>query len=118
MSRRGINVVFSVLAALALALPLAARVDKSKDAKSAASASMDLLNPARLSGTDLKAASYSVKVDETKVTFSLNGKVVAEAPVQWKDSPAKAQYSSIVIDGNQIREIHFGGKTRYVEITQ
>jgi hypothetical protein len=118
MSRRGITAVLSVLAALALALPVAARVDKTKDAKSTASASLDLLNPAKLSGTELKAASYTIKVDESKVTFSRDGKVVAEAPVQWKDSSSKAQYSSIVTDGDQIREIHFGGKTRYVEVTQ
>jgi len=108
----------TVLVALALALPLAARVDKSKDAKSAASASMDLLSPATLAGKQLKAASYAVKVDESKVSFLQNGKVVAEAPVTWKDSSTKAQYSSIVTDGNQIREIHFGGKTRYVEVSQ
>ena len=118
MSRRAINLVLTVLVALALALPLAARVDKTKDAKSAASASMDLLNSATLSGHELKPASYTIKVDETKVTFSRNGKVVAEAPVQWKEASTKAQYSSIVTDGNQIREIRFGGKTRYVEITQ
>jgi septal ring-binding cell division protein DamX len=118
MTRRGINVVLSMLVALALALPLAARVDKSKDAKSTASASMDLLNSATLAGKQLKPASYTVKVDETKVTFLQNGKVIAEAPVQWKDAANKAQYSSIVTDGNQIREIHFGGKTRYVEISQ
>jgi hypothetical protein len=118
MSRRGFNVVLSLLFALVLALPLAARVDKTKDAKSTASASMDLLTSATISGKELKPASYSVKVDESKVTFSLNGKVIAEAHVQWKDAPGKAQYSSIVTDGNQIREIHFGGKDRYVEITE
>jgi hypothetical protein len=118
MSRRGINTVLSILAALALALPVAARVDKSKDAKSTASASMDLLNPANLAGTQLKATSYQIAVDETKVTFSHDGKVVAQAPVTWKDASGKAQYSSIVTDGNQIREIHFAGKTRYVEVSQ
>lgn len=118
MTRHGINLFLSMLVALALALPLAARVDKSKDAKSTASASMDLLNSATLAGKELKPASYTVKVDEQKVTFWQNGKAIAEAPITWKDSPNKAQYSSIVTDNNQIREIHFGGKTRYAEVTQ
>lgn len=117
MSHRGMNVVLTVLVALALAIPVAARHDATNDTKQI-STKMDLLNPATLAGKDLKPGSYAVSVGETKVTLSLNGKVVVEAPVQWKDEHSKSRYSAFVTDGNQIKEIHFSGKTRYVEVAQ
>ena len=45
--------------------------------------------------------------------------MVAEAPVQWKDEKGKAKYSAIVTDGegNQVKEVHFNGKMRYVELS-
>jgi hypothetical protein len=116
MSRRGMNIVFSALAALALALPVAARHD-ANDNKSAVKASMDLVTPATLGGTQVKPGSYSVSADDSKVSLFRDGKLVAEAPIQWKDAPAKARYSAVVTDGDQIKEIHFNGKAKYVEIS-
>jgi hypothetical protein len=110
------NFVMTILAALALALPVAAKHD-ANDSKSTVKASMSLPNPATLAGTQLKAGDYAVAADDSKVTLSLHGKVVATASVQWKDERGKAQYSTIVTDGNQIREIHFNGKTKYAEIS-
>ena len=117
MSHRGMRVVFTVLVALALAIPAMARHDAANDAKQV-STRMDLLSAATLSGKALQPASYTVTADEAKVTLSLNGKIVAEAPVQWKDEAGKARYSAFVTDGSQIREIHFSGKTRYIEVAQ
>lgn len=116
MSRRGMNFVMTVLAALALALPVAAKHD-TNDSKSTVKASMDLPTAAILAGAELKPGSYTVSADESKVTLSRDGKVVATAAVQWKDAPNKARYSAIVTDGSQIREIHFNGKTKYAEIS-
>jgi len=114
MSRRGLGLAFSMLAALAVAIPFAASANN-KDTKSAA-AQMDIVNDATIAGKQLKAGTYDVKATETKVTLSRNGKVVAEAPVQWKDGQSKATYSSIVADGGAVKEIHFNGKSRYAEI--
>ena len=116
MSRRGMNFAMTVLAALALALPVAAKHD-TKDSKTTVKASMVLPTTAVLAGTELKAGDYAVAADDSKVTLSRDGKVVATAAVQWKDEHSKAKYSTIVTDGNQIREIHFNGKTRYAEIS-
>jgi hypothetical protein len=110
------NFVMTVLAALALALPVAAKHD-TNDSKSTVKASMDLPAAATLAGAELKPGSYTVAADDSKVTLSRNGKVVATAAVQWKDAPSKAQYSSIVTEGSQIKEIHFNGKTKYAEIS-
>ena len=118
MNRRGMNLILTVLAALALALPIAARDGDTNPTKIIVSMSVDLSSPASLGGTMLKAGSYSVKADSAKVTLLRGGKVVAEAPVQWKDEAGKAEYSTIVTDNNQIIEIHFGGKTKYVAIAR
>ncbi|HUJ31542.1 MAG TPA: hypothetical protein VLY23_09700 [Candidatus Acidoferrum sp.] len=118
MSRTGIGTVLAAVAALALALPVAARNNNAgKTSKSTASATVEILSDANLGGTQLKAGTYNVKADETKVTLSRNGKVVAEAPVQWKEDAAKSQGSSMVVEAGTVKEIHFNGKTRYAELS-
>jgi hypothetical protein len=116
MSRRGISYVFAALAALALAMPLAAHSNAGKDSKTV-SATMEIVSDATIGGKQVKAGTYDVKADETKVTLSLNGKVVAEAPVQWRDEQPKPKYSSIIVDGGSVKEIHFNGRARYAEIS-
>jgi hypothetical protein len=118
MSRIAKNLAVALLAALALVIPASARENAPKNSKSTVVETMDLLNPATIAGKQLKPGTYEVKADDSKVTLSLNGKVVAEAPVQWKDEQSKAKYSAIVTDGdgNQVKEVHFNGKNRYVEI--
>jgi hypothetical protein len=122
MSRNKMNGVLTILAALSLALSIATHAAPAKDAKSTVTpivkTDLRLLSPATLGGTDLKAGEYSVTADDTHAKFLRNGKVIAEASIQWKDESAKAQTTAIVVDGNQIKEIHFGGKMKYVEITQ
>jgi hypothetical protein len=118
MSHRGMNLMLAVVAALALALPIVAHSDEVNAPKIIVSMSVDLASPATLGGTVLKAGSYSVRADSAKVTLSRGGKVVAEAPVQWKDEAGKAEFSTIVTDNNQITEIHFSGKTKYVAIAR
>jgi len=118
MSQRRMSFVFTVLAALALALPIAARSDNTNPTKTIISMSVDLSSAATLGGTELKPGSYSVRADSVKVTMLRGGKAIAEAPVQWKDEAGKAAYSASVTESIQIREIHFSGKSNDVEITQ
>jgi|SRR5208282_2253605 len=117
MSRRGVNAVAAILVVLALAMPLAARATAANNSKPT-STTMDILSTVSLGGKQLKPGTYSVTVDDTKVTLALGGKVVAESPVQWKDETSKAKYSNIVAVGDQVTEIHFSGKMRYVAIAQ
>jgi inosine/xanthosine triphosphate pyrophosphatase family protein len=116
------NGLLTILAALALALSIASHATAAKDAKSTVTpivkTDLRLLSPATLGGTDLKPGEYSVTANDTHAKFLKNGKVIAEASVQWKDESAKAQSTAVVVDGNQIKEIHFSGKMKYVEITQ
>src|SRR5208282_5910336 len=109
MSRHGIGYIFAALAALALAMPLAAHNNAGKDSKTV-KASMAISDDATLGGK-------LVKADETKVTLSRNGKVVAEAPVEWMDEQSKSNYSSIKVDSGSVKEIHFNGKARYAALS-
>jgi hypothetical protein len=123
MLRHKMNRVLTIIfAALTFALSIATHAAPAKDAKSTVTpvvkTDLALLSPAMLGGADLKPGGYSVIADDAHAKFLKNGKVIAEASVQWKDEGAKRQTNTVVIDGNQIKEIHFGGKTKYVEITQ
>jgi hypothetical protein len=117
MSQRRVSFILAALAALLLALPFAARSDNTARPKAIVNMSMELGHRAALEGTELKPGNYLVRADSVKVTLSRGNKAVAEAPVEWKDEASKAAYSTIVTESNQIREIHFFGKTKYVEIT-
>lgn len=106
------------LAALALALFgwVAATPTYAKDSRT--KTTIELYRAATIAGKSLKPGTYSVVADETNVKFSLDGKLMAEAPAQWKDAPTKAAQNSLVLDGEEIREIHFGGRTRFLVLSQ
>jgi len=80
------------------------------------SSTLDVLTPVTVGGTSVQPGMYTVKADGSTVTFMMNGKEVAHANVQWKDSAQKAKATNMLADGGALKEIHFGGKTRYVEI--
>jgi len=115
MSRRGVNRVVPALVVLAFAMSFAARVASANNSK-ATSATMDILTAVSLNGKQLKPGTYTVTADDSKVTIVQNGKVLAEAPVQWKEETSKPHNSNIVTTGDQVKEIHFGGKMRYIAI--
>ena len=115
MSRRNVNRVVRILVVLALAMPLAARVAHANGSKPT-SATMDFLTAVSLNGKHLKPGTYTVTADDSKVTVAKDGKVIAEAPIEWKDEASKPQNSNIVTTGDAVSEIHFGGKMRYVQI--
>lgn len=122
MLRSKMNGVLTVLATLALVLSIASHTTTAKDAKSTVTpivkSDVKLLDSAKLAGTDLKAGDYFVTADDTHAKFSKGGKVIAEASIQWKDESSKAKYTTVVVESSQIKEIHFSGKMKYVEITQ
>jgi hypothetical protein len=114
---RKVNFLLPILVALVLAMPLAARDVRADNSKST-KATMDILHEVSLAGKQLQPGTYTVSANDSKVTLAKEGKVVAEAAVQWKDETSKAKYSDIVIVAGQVKEIHFDGKMRYVEIAE
>lgn len=117
MSRKGLGTILAAVAGLALALAVPAGARNSNAGNnSKVTATVEILNDASLGGKEVKAGTYQVKADDTKITLLRNGKVVAEAPVQWKEDSAKSHGSQLVIESGNVREIHFNGKTKYAEI--
>jgi hypothetical protein len=115
MSRSLVYRLLTVTLALALALPLIAVPGYSRTTTSTSvKSTFTLSDPATLGGKTLKPGQYSVIANDSKVTVKLDGKIVAEMPAQWVDGKDKQSQTNIVLDGNQIQEIRFGGQTRYV----
>jgi|SRR5580698_8057758 hypothetical protein len=80
------------------------------------SSTLAVLSPVKLGGMDVKPGTYTINADDSKVTLIANGKTVATASVQWKDTPQKSKSTNLVAESGAIKEIHFNGKTRYIEI--
>jgi hypothetical protein len=112
------NRVLPIFVALVLLMPMAAGSAVANNSNPIVSATVNLLRPVTLAGKHLAAGRYSVKADDSKVTLSFDGKVVAEAPVQWKDEQSKPKMSAVVTSDGRLTEIHFGGRMRYVEIVE
>lgn len=106
---------YAAVVAFLLAAMLSPRAASAKKSKTIQS-TMSIINATSLGGKPLKAGTYRVIVNDSTVTMKSGDKVVAQAPVQWKDADSKAEYSSIVSDGHGIQEIHFQGKTRYIAV--
>ncbi len=117
MFRRGVALALPAFLALAAVAPIAARAASTNNGNST-KASMALLMSMSLGGKTLKPGNYSVTVDDSKVTFKLDGRMVAEASIQWKDGTVRSNTDTVVNDGDRIREIHFRGQTRYVEVME
>lgn len=79
---------------------------------------LNVMTQVSVGGTAVAPGTYTVKVDGTKVMFVQNGKTIAQANVEWKDSAQKSPYSNLLAEQGVVKEIHFSGKTRYVTITQ
>lgn len=117
MLHRRMSLALTIAAGLILAIPLAAHAFAPAKNPNATTTTVDIFNAVLLAGKQLKPGTYVVTADDTKVTLALNGKVVAEAPAQWKDRAGKAQNSTVVEIEGKIKQIHFAGKARYLEIT-
>jgi hypothetical protein len=71
-----------------------------------------------VAGTQLKAGDYELKVDDngSQLQVIQNGKIVAQAPVQWIQLPQKPSATSVLLDNNKIVEVDFGGDSQAVQI--
>ncbi len=116
MSRRTFFNFFAGLVMLALVLPAGAGPRVAKDGKTTLKGTFMLPNAVTIGGKELKPGSYWVVADGSKVTISQDGKVMAEVNAQFVEGQNKQHSSAVVLDGNQVREIRFAGKSRYVVI--
>jgi hypothetical protein len=87
-------------------------------AESAVETSLHLFHAVRLSGKELQPGIYSLVANSSKVMLKRSGKIVADASVQWKDGGKKEFATHVVLDGNNIKEIRFAGRARYIVVQQ
>jgi hypothetical protein len=114
MSREFTKRLLGVMLVLAMAIPAMAGPRVAKTDKATIKSTFILPSAITVAGKDLKPGVYSVVADESKVKISLDGRVVAEAPIQWVDATGKTPQTAVVLDGNnQLKEIRFGGNNRY-----
>ena len=117
MVRRVVFFALPVFVAIALVLSAGARTANA-NGTNLIKASMELLSAGSLAGIALPAGTYSVSADDSKIMFQANGKMVAEAAIEWKETTNKADMSNLVLDGTNIKEIHFRGQKRYAVVTR
>lgn len=115
MWRSRISFLFIVLAAITLFASTAVRANDA-GAGDTVSTTLNVLQPLTIGGTTIKPGTYTVNADSSKVTLVSHGRTIAQANVQWKDSDQKSKSTSLLAQDGAIKEIHFSGKSRYVEI--
>lgn len=117
MSRRSVFTVATIACILALVPTISsASTFTLVSANSSRKVTINVFHDHTLAGKMVKQGTYQLKMDESTVTFIENGKVVAEARGEWKDSSTKASYDFLTVEGDAIREIHIGGQTRYFDV--
>ena len=105
MRFRGISAALMFLAGLMLTAPAWAKTVR---------ATLDTM-PATIANTQLKAGEYTfeVKGDQLTVISTDDGKVIAKGQGKWVDSKQKASEDELVLDKDQVSEIHFAHMTQY-----
>ena len=111
MSLKKISQGSMVALILVLGIPVIALAGSKQDAKAVVTTSFQLVGGEVLNGTTLEQGEYTVIAREAEVSFVRNGKVVAQAPIQWKDLGKKARQNTLLSEAGSIQEIQFGGKT-------
>ncbi|HKW87644.1 MAG TPA: hypothetical protein VJN21_02700 [Candidatus Acidoferrales bacterium] len=103
--------------AMALSLPaFASSKHKKSDPKPLAKSTFQLVGEESLGGTVLKAGSYLVTADESKISFWRDDRLVAEASIVWKELREPPQRNTLVLDSGKIVEVRFPGKNRSVVV--
>jgi hypothetical protein len=114
MNRRIVSGFLGAVMALAIAMPALAGSRTSGEAKHEIKTTFTLPSAVMVGTQQLKPGVYDVIAKDTQVTFRKDGKTVAQANVQWKDNSTKVPATSVVLDGNQLKEVRFGGKTQSI----
>jgi hypothetical protein len=118
MSRSHFVRFSALILALALVLPAVTSLALAKEAKGTVKTDVTIATSVWLAGKELKAGEYSIVADDSKITVMHDGKTIVEAPIQWQDGRSKADSSAVVVDGNQVKEVRFSGKTRAAVLQQ
>ena len=119
MSRFTTNLAVALLAALALVIPASAREEWREEFQGNRQRHDGwLVNPATI-GATAQARHVRREGGRFQSHAFAQRQSGRRGSLQWKDEKGKAKYSAIVTDGegNQVKEVHFNGKMRYVELS-
>lgn len=117
MTRNRLCQVFALALLLAVALPVIAtpKDGMTLTGNILAKGTFNVADSKSLNGTTLPPGEYKVIVSGSQVSFLLKGKIVAQAPIEWKDTE-RTDNNALVDESGSIREIRFKGKRRSVII--
>jgi hypothetical protein len=117
MKRNTMFQLFALALLLALAIPAIASPKDSMvlTGNVLAKGTFILVQSKSLNGTTLQPGEYEVIASDTQVSFLLKRKIVAQAPIQWKDV-VLTDSNAVVDESGNIREILFKGKKRSVVV--
>jgi hypothetical protein len=117
MKRNTLSLLFVLTLLLALAVPVFAAPNDNMvlTGNVLAKGTFVLIQSKSLNGTTLQAGQYEVVASDTQVSFLLKHKIVAQAPIQWKDVVLTGE-NAVVDESGNIREIQFKGKKRSVVV--
>jgi hypothetical protein len=113
MTRNRLCQLFVLTLLLAVALPVIAAPNNNMvlTGDILAKGTFNLVGSKSLNGTTLPSGEYKVVASDSQVSFLLKGKIVAQAPIQWKDIQL-ADTNAVVDQSGSIQEIRFRGKGR------
>lgn len=111
MSRRTLSVFLAILAVAAMSVSVWAK----NDAGDSLTVNVKLTAATTIGTTKLAAGEYKVVVEGSKAKFEQGGKVVAEIPCTLKDSTAKVNQTSYIMNNDQLSEIQVAGKNKSID---
>ncbi|MGH9865019.1 MAG: hypothetical protein ACRD4H_06360 [Candidatus Acidiferrales bacterium] len=108
--------LFAVALMLAVAIPALASPRGAKMSKALAKGHFTVAGGEILNGTTLTPGEYNVVASDSTLSFFRGDKLIAEAPIQWKDGAQKIGQNAIVTDTGKIQEVRFKGQNRSVVV--
>jgi len=108
--------LFAVALLLAAAIPAMASPKGAKMSNSVARGQFTVVGGEIIGGTALTRGEYNVVANDSTVSFFRGKKLIAEAPIQWKDATETINQNAIVTDAGKIQEVRFKGQSRSVVV--
>jgi hypothetical protein len=108
--------LFAAVLLLAAAIPAMASPKGAKMSNSIAKGQFSVAGGEIINGTTLTAGEYKVVANDSTVSFFRGNKLIAEAPIQWKDATQRIDQNAIVTDAGKIQEVRFKGQNRSVVV--
>lgn len=108
--------LFAVALLLAVTIPAMASPKGAKMSNSVAKGQFNVVGGEIISGTTLTPGEYNVVANDSTLSFFRGKKLIAEAPIQWKDATQKSDQNAIVTDSGKIQEVRFKGQSRSVVV--